>query len=42
MAVRRENLSAMKDEERAPTREPNGMAQVIPPWVEDTGLCNGQ
>jgi len=29
--VRREYLSAMKDDAKAPTRDPNGMAQVIPP-----------
>ena len=32
MAVRREYLSAMKDELNAPTREPAGMEAVIPPW----------
>ena len=28
---RRENLSAMKEDDRAPTSDPKGMAQVIPP-----------
>jgi hypothetical protein len=31
IAVRRENLSAMKDEMRAPTKEPRGIAAVIAP-----------
>lgn len=31
MATLRENLSAMKDEIRAPKSEPAGIAQVIPP-----------
>lgn len=29
--ARREYLSAMKEEAKAPTREPNGIAQVMPP-----------
>ena len=30
--VLREYLSAMKDEDSAPTREPKGIAAVIAPW----------
>lgn len=32
MLVRREYLSAMKDDARAPTRDPNGIEAVMPPW----------
>ena len=31
IAVRRESLSAIKDEMRAPTKEPKGIAAVIAP-----------
>jgi hypothetical protein len=31
MAVRRESRSAMNEEARAPNRDPNGIAHVIPP-----------
>jgi len=40
IAVRRENLSAMKDDARAPTKEPKGIAAVIAPWTEDTLAFN--
>jgi hypothetical protein len=36
--VLREYLSAMKDDDNAPTREPNGMAHVMPPCLYDTGF----
>lgn len=32
IAVLRESLSAMKDEDSAPTRDPAGIDAVIPPW----------
>jgi hypothetical protein len=31
IVVRRENLSAMNDDMRAPTKEPRGIDAVIPP-----------
>jgi hypothetical protein len=36
--VLREYLSAMNEDDKAPTREPKGIAQVIPPWRYDTGF----
>jgi hypothetical protein len=32
IAVRRESLSAMKEDAKAPKSEPAGMEAVIPPW----------
>ena len=35
---RRDSLSAMNDEDRAPKSEPAGIAAVIPPWRVPLGL----
>lgn len=33
-----EYLSAMKEDDNAPIREPNGMAHVMPPCLYETGF----
>jgi hypothetical protein len=37
IVVFRENLSAMKEDESAPAKEPAGMEQVMAPCREETG-----